>query len=133
MKLATPVAISTTFFANLEQLGIPEPVLVHGVAPTDGSHYDAVLSADGSSILEWNFPFPLPVEADVIAAVSDLKANHIRGFREPLLLASDVIASRCVKAGMAFPVEWRTYVQALRDWPENGGGQPVTPALPAGI
>jgi hypothetical protein len=54
-----------------------------------------------------------------------------------LLEKSDVTASRCFKAGIAFPSAWLTYVEELRAILSDPNGAengviPTTPALPEG-
>lgn len=53
-----------------------------------------------------------------------------------LLDRSDMVATRCTKAGVAFPAEWKAYVTALRAIVASGtlpnGGMPTQPAYPAG-
>ena len=41
--------------------------------------------------------------------------------------ASDITALRCVKAGVAFPSEWLTYVTALRAIVKASTGDPTQP------
>ena len=49
---------------------------------------------------------------------------------------SDLVATRCFKAGVAFPAAWLTYVEALRAIVSASTGTPATlpvpPAYPAG-
>jgi hypothetical protein len=52
------------------------------------------------------------------------------------LVGTDLVASRCFKAGVAFPAAWQTYTQALRAI-VNGADTtstnlPTKPAYPAG-
>jgi len=62
------------------------------------------------------------------AVISTLKAQA-----QAALDSSDMTALRCVKAGVAFPEEWQTYVTALRDIVSSGTGTiPDRPAYPAG-
>ena len=49
------------------------------------------------------------------------------------LTASDMTATRCIKAGVSFPPEWLAYVAALRVVVSSGTGTlPIQPAYPAG-
>lgn len=50
-----------------------------------------------------------------------------------MLEKTDVVANRCFKSGIAFPVEWLTYVEDLRGV-VNGNilELPITPAYPEG-
>ena len=46
---------------------------------------------------------------------------------------SDMVALRCIKAGVAFPQNWQTYVQGLRAVIKAGGGPlPAIPTNPDG-
>lgn len=46
---------------------------------------------------------------------------------------SDMVAIRCIKAGIAFPDEWKIYVEALRDVINgNSTTLPETPLYPEG-
>ncbi len=44
--------------------------------------------------------------------------------------ASDMVALRCFKAGVAFPLDWQTYTTTLRSI-VNGTASPLPTALPA--
>jgi hypothetical protein len=50
------------------------------------------------------------------------------------LSKTDSVAMRCLKAGIAFPAEWQTYVTALRAMVSgaSAGPLPAQPAYPAG-
>lgn len=62
------------------------------------------------------------------SAISTLKTQA-----QAALDASDMTALRCLKAGVAFPSEWQTYVAALRAIVDSGTGTiPTTPDYPAG-
>jgi len=49
---------------------------------------------------------------------------------------TDAVAIRCLKAGVAFPVEWQSYVSALRNIVSvsdiTSTSLPVMPSFPAG-
>lgn len=46
---------------------------------------------------------------------------------------TDSVAIRCLKAGVAFPSEWQTYVTSLRAIVNSGtGAMPTQPDYPAG-
>ncbi len=61
-------------------------------------------------------------------AISDLKSKA-----QSALDASDMTAIRCMKAGVSFPSEWRTYVNELRDIVNSGTGSiPNKPIYPQG-
>lgn len=47
--------------------------------------------------------------------------------------ASDTVALRCFKAGVAWPPDWKDYCEALRNIVRGGGGAlPARPKYPAG-
>lgn len=48
------------------------------------------------------------------------------------LQKSDIVAIRCVKAGVPFPQEWVQYVNALRDALTSGNNIPDQPPYPEG-
>lgn len=52
---------------------------------------------------------------------------------QAMLDKSDMVALRCLKAGVAFPSDWQDFVTACRDI-VNGGSDPVpsTPTYPDG-
>lgn len=62
------------------------------------------------------------------AAIADLKAQA-----QTALNKTDLVALRCLKAGVSFPSEWVTYVTALRTIVDTGTGSiPTQPAYPSG-
>lgn len=71
----------------------------------------------------------LEAAADLAAqAVSELKHRARRALDQ-----TDMVALRCVKAGVAFPTEWRSYVVALRAIVAGSEAPiPVRPDYPAG-
>jgi hypothetical protein len=57
----------------------------------------------------------------------------LKSTAQAALDASDMTALRCVKAGVAFPVEWQTYVATLRAIVNTGTGTiPAQPSFPQG-
>ena len=52
------------------------------------------------------------------------------------LSSTDMVAMRCLKAGVAYPTAWQTYTQALRaianGTDTTSAALPVQPAFPAG-
>ena len=53
--------------------------------------------------------------AEVTQAVLDSSAHELKVNAIRALAQTDKTANRCLKAGIAFPVEWQTYVSDLRD------------------
>ncbi|CAH2606507.1 conserved protein of unknown function (plasmid) [Rhodovastum atsumiense] len=72
----------------------------------------------------WTFAAPSPVIVDLVSAA------------RAALDGSDITALRCFKAGVAFPAEWLTYVQALRaivnGTDTSSTALPARPDYPAG-
>jgi len=61
------------------------------------------------------------------------KEEQIVNEAKILLEKSDMVAIRCVKAGMGFPVEWKNYVETLREIVKgNESIIPQTPDYPQG-
>lgn len=63
--------------------------------------------------------------------------NEYRANAESELVASDMVAFRCFKASVAFPLEWLGYVNVLRAIVGTSAGDasapfPVKPEYPAG-
>lgn len=72
-------------------------------------------------------------EAERAVSQSAQDADILKAEAIHALLRSDAVAIRCVKAGMAFPLEWKTYVDQLRAIISSGTGDiPLQPAYPAG-
>lgn len=61
--------------------------------------------------------------------------DAIREQRKPLLELTDQIVLRCLKEGLPFPADWRTYWRALRDITDQPYPPtwPVQPPIPAGV
>ena len=70
--------------------------------------------------------------SDQTAARNAAEAAALKSRAQQLLDASDMTAIRCLKAGVAFPIEWRTYVTSLRATIDTGVGLPNQPAYPEG-
>lgn len=77
---------------------------------------------------EWLANGGVPEPEDVV--------NTIKGDAQFALDKTDLVAIRCVKAGVAFPAEWKSYVSALRAIVSGADttsvSLPVMPAYPAG-
>ena len=59
--------------------------------------------------------------------------SNLRGEVLRLLTITDMVALRCVKAGVPFPESWKTYTTILRDTFNTGTGLiPAQPAYPVG-
>ncbi len=100
---------------TVQSFELPEGQFLVG-APT----YD--LDKDGNVIESYSTQ-PIP----------PLLEPSARDLAQVALDATDTTALRCFKAGVAFPVEWQTYVKALRDIVRSGKGDlPVRPSYPAG-
>jgi len=61
--------------------------------------------------------------------MADLQGNALLALME--IQASDLVAIRCVKAGIPFPADWITYIAALRQVTEKSD-MPIKPPYPAG-
>lgn len=62
------------------------------------------------------------------AAIADLKSQA-----QTALNKTDLVALRCLKAGVSFPSEWQTYVTSLRSIASSGTGSlPDQPPYPIG-
>jgi hypothetical protein len=74
--------------------------------------------------------------AGYAAAVGALQNTALRAQANLALDKSDIVASRCYKAGVAFPSAWLTYVESLRNivngTDTTSTSLPVTPTYPAG-
>jgi len=76
------------------------------------------------------------LDADPGPTAAELWAAH-QAQAQAALDASDMVALRCFKAGVAFPAEWLTYVNAMRAVVRAPTGDPTQPlptrpAYPAG-
>lgn len=102
-------------------------------------HYGATWSPDRSQLIvfDWYFETPIPGDAEIVAALTSVDWRAVRATRTPLLEYTDQVASRCFKAGVEWPADWKTYTQALRDITKQldplNVVWPVLPALPAGV
>jgi hypothetical protein len=60
-------------------------------------------------------------------------SDDLKNRAQEALYRSDTTALRCLKAGVAFPVDWQDYVIALRTIVQTGVGPlPVQPSYPTG-
>jgi hypothetical protein len=60
-------------------------------------------------------------------------ADEIKRQARTALVDSDTVAMRCIKAGVAYPEEWKKYDASLRAIASSGKGtMPTQPAFPAG-
>ena len=67
------------------------------------------------------------------AKTAEETAHELKNQTLQALAKSDGVAIRCVKAGVAFPAAWQTYVTALRAIMNGASGPlPTQPAFPAG-
>ena len=57
---------------------------------------------------------------DSAVLIADAAAEN-RASRDRLLADSDWVVTKSVEAGVAVPIEWATYRQALRDVPQQEG------------
>ena len=92
--------------------------------PFDGSTevaYDVIRAWDGQLYKEGTEPpEPIPVVDYTVLAQEELDR-------------SDLVALRCFKAGIAFPPEWVTYCESLREIVRTGVGPlPQRPEYPQG-
>lgn len=59
--------------------------------------------------------------------------NALKSQAQKSLNKSDLVATRCFKAGVPFPSEWQTYVTSLRSIASSGTGSlPDQPPYPIG-
>jgi hypothetical protein len=126
MSLDLPIKVSPRFIEAVTELTINMP----GLARCE--------EQDGSLVLtEWTFEIGLPSDDEIAAALAAIDWVKIRAKRQPLLLASDTIAVRCMKAGQPFPADWRAYTTALRDITKQADPLqvewPTPPAIPSGV
>jgi len=98
---------------------IPGRIEVEGKLRVDGAAVG--WSDDEYEIIEIATPDPDPVAEDAT----------MRARIE--LDASDTVALRCFKAGVAWPQDWKDYCDALRNIVRGGGDTlPVRPPYPTG-
>lgn len=68
-----------------------------------------------------------------VASQSASAISELTSQAQSALDKSDLVATRCFKAGVAFPSAWQTYVTALRAIVSSGAGTiPTQPSYPAG-
>ena len=105
--------------ANLSDWHTPTDILIQSDIADIGDSYD------GASIT----PKLVPILPKTW--------NQFQAQAQSLLDKSDLVAIRCLKAGIAFPVVWQTYVVELRAIVSATSGDatvalPVQPAFPTG-
>lgn len=90
---------------------------------TDWQAYQAWLAAGNTPN-----PVPAPTAAEAWAAY--------QAQAQAALAKTDMVALRCLKAGVAFPAAWQTYAKELRNIVSastgNTGTLPVQPEFPEG-
>jgi len=112
------------------------------------AHNDAMITdlPAGAVLLseeQWEHRFDLKlVDGELVddpATLSDEQrwANYQKDARA-LLEATDLVALRCLKAGVAYPDKWQTYTADLRAIVRSATGDPdqplpTTPTKPEGI
>ena len=112
----------------------------HSVIPPDAvevsqSDYDLLLEAplQGKEIQPNSEGYPISVS--VTESAERIWAKY-QAQVQILLNKSDIVALRCVKAGIIFPTDWLTYVADLRVIISASTGTPATlptqPDYPAG-
>jgi hypothetical protein len=86
--------------------------------------------------VKWPEGIQPPTQAEIDAEIDALKtaraAATVQRDALAFLEASDKVALRCIKAGIAFPNAWQVYVQALRGVVRADGrlGVPALPETP---
>ncbi len=121
----------------------------HYTAP-DGTQYPANFPKENIAGLMQVIETPEPVNPALVVTGFSIDESHVQVWQTrektadevaselksaamSALAKSDVVALRCIKAGVAFPVEWQDYVVELRHV-VNGVAvvMPVVPNFPAG-
>ena len=73
--------------------------------------------------LDWHDERPQPTEEEIQAKIAELEAAEpmrlLRIARNRILQESDWITIKAYSQGVEVSAEWKTYLQALRDLPEN--------------
>ncbi len=92
-----------------------------------------IVTPDGCQNVEMTADEEAAYLASRTIAQAEIVVSGLKAQAQAALDASDMTAVRCVKAGVAFPSEWQTYVTALRAIVSSGTGTlPTQPAYPAG-
>lgn len=138
----SPPAIVTLFSGS--RVALPGGSVVEGVAAgwSDKDHrvVDVVRfsTPDGYRISDGASP-SYEIDGDVVRetfeteAVPAAPAPCARSRALAALSETDAVAIRCFKAGVAFPAEWRVYVEQLREIVRADSGElPKKPAFPEG-
>ena len=98
---------------------------------------------------DWHTPSDILVQSDtanigdgydgtaiIPAPLAPITWKQYQQEARTLLDKSDIVATRCFKAGVSFPAEWQTYVAELRVIISASTGTPATlpinPAYPVG-
>ena len=67
------------------------------------------------------------------AATTQSAITQLKSQAQAALDKSDIVATRCFKAGISFPSEWQAYVVSLRIIIDSGNGvMPTKPPYPMG-
>ena len=77
-----------------------------------------------NNVLTWNSSdIPQPSEEEIQSKIAELEAAKplrlLRIQRNQLLQESDWVTIKAYSQGVEVSAEWKTYLQALRDLPEN--------------
>lgn len=132
-------ADGTQYPANFPKSEIPGLIAVTETArPSDESLVVTGFVIDESNTQVWS---TRPKTEEELAQEVDAALSVRRGDALTKLTDTDLVALRCVKAGVAFPQEWLDYVNALRavrssptilDLPEPPKNPDGSVAYPAG-
>jgi hypothetical protein len=138
----SPPAVVTLFSGS--RVALPGGSVVEGVAPgwSDKNYRVADVvrfsTPDGYRILDGASP-AYEIDGDVVRetfeteAIPAPAAPSARSRALAALSDTDAVAIRCFKAGVAFPDEWRVYVEQLREIVRADSGElPKKPAFPEG-
>ncbi|MBI3441726.1 MAG: hypothetical protein HY052_08025 [Proteobacteria bacterium] len=92
-----------------------------------------ICTADSCQHLEMTAEEETILWADQEAMQAEQTQQQIKADAHAALKASDLVAVRCLKAGVSFPAEWQAYVVQLRAVAVGAAGPlPDQPAFPAG-
>lgn len=94
----------------------------------DSEDAQAIHARDGIQPIE-TITFD-PAEHDAAQATAQ-QTGALTDAAKSELEATDMVAIRCVKAGVDFPADWKQFVSVLREIIANGSGEmPIRPAYP---
>ena len=99
------------------------------IAITDDEH-DALMAAQAIGKVIFIGPDGHPAAGDQPARTGDVQQALLCRAALDALQRTDVVASRCYKAGVAFPAAWLAYVAALRAIVANPASAAELPAAP---